>query len=86
MGTTTAPSSTGPYEILWWVKNLPLYLRYIIYAIWLPYFPKQKGKIYKTMIRPTTLYGSEYWANKGMNEKQFYAAVVRCNKNEQNQT
>ncbi|XP_046971133.1 uncharacterized protein LOC124538205, partial [Vanessa cardui] len=38
---------------------------------------KLKGKIYKTMIRPAVLYGSECRATKGMTERQLHVAEMR---------
>lgn len=38
---------------------------------------KLKGKIYKTIIRPVVMYGSECWAIKGMDERRLHASEMR---------
>ncbi|XP_045764478.1 uncharacterized protein LOC123866821, partial [Maniola jurtina] len=38
---------------------------------------KLKGKIYKTVVRPVTLYGSECWAVKGKDERRVHATEMR---------
>ncbi|XP_046972372.1 uncharacterized protein LOC124539093 [Vanessa cardui] len=38
---------------------------------------KLKGKIYKSMIRPAVLYGSECWTTKGMTKRQLLVAEMR---------
>ncbi|KAJ8724185.1 hypothetical protein PYW07_008165 [Mythimna separata] len=38
---------------------------------------KLKGKIYKYVIRPVILYGSECWAVKKMDEKRLHVAEMR---------
>lgn len=39
--------------------------------------PKLKGKIYKTVIRPVVLYGSECWATKVADERRVHVAEMR---------
>ncbi|KAJ8733615.1 hypothetical protein PYW07_014166 [Mythimna separata] len=38
---------------------------------------KLKGKIYKSVLRPVILYGSECWAVKKMDEKRVHVAEMR---------
>lgn len=37
-----------------------------------------KGQVYKTMIRPVSLYGAETWAIKKQQVKKLMIAEMRC--------
>lgn len=38
---------------------------------------KTKGKVYKTAVRPTLLYGSEVWATKKIHENKLHTTEMR---------